>query len=88
MRKMAGPSKKESQKQKGSIMTQKNQFPKLHNAAWPGVVGKGSAGASSGGGLVSTRTNSAVAMLGVADGNALGFCSAFSSASVFFLYSA
>src|SRR4029077_19356082 len=23
-------------------MTQKNQFPKLHNAAWPGVVGKGS----------------------------------------------
>jgi sugar phosphate isomerase/epimerase len=26
-------------------MTQKNQFPKLHNAAWPGVVGKGSPGA-------------------------------------------
>src|SRR5438105_6890123 len=26
-------------------MTQKHQFPKLHNAAWPGVVGKGSAGA-------------------------------------------
>ena len=22
-----------------------NQFPKLHNAAWPGVVGKGSPGA-------------------------------------------
>src|SRR5438105_5173614 len=26
-------------------MTQKHQFPKLHNAAWPGVVGKGSPGA-------------------------------------------
>src|SRR5215471_11703156 len=26
-------------------MTVKNTFPKLHNAAWPGVVGKGSPGA-------------------------------------------
>jgi sugar phosphate isomerase/epimerase len=26
-------------------MTQQNMFPKLHNAAWPGVVGKGSPGA-------------------------------------------
>ena len=26
-------------------MASKNQFPKLHNAAWPGVVGKGSPGA-------------------------------------------
>src|SRR5205823_5230416 len=26
-------------------MTTTNTFPKLHNAAWPGVVGKGSAGA-------------------------------------------
>src|SRR5579871_5361305 len=26
-------------------MTQGNNFPKLHNAAWPGVVGKGSEGA-------------------------------------------
>src|SRR5204863_8622325 len=26
-------------------MAQGNNFPKLHNAAWPGVVGKGSAGA-------------------------------------------
>src|SRR6266480_2886404 len=25
--------------------THRNNFPKLHNAAWPGVVGKGSAGA-------------------------------------------
>ena len=24
--------------------THRNNFPKLHNAAWPGVVGKGSAG--------------------------------------------
>src|SRR5882757_1462204 len=26
-------------------MSQTNTFPKLHNAAWPGVVGKGSPGA-------------------------------------------
>src|SRR5207253_8273927 len=26
-------------------MNHPNNFPKLHNAAWPGVVGKGSAGA-------------------------------------------
>src|SRR5438270_6989412 len=26
-------------------MTHSNNYPKLHNAAWPGVVGKGSAGA-------------------------------------------
>src|SRR5437899_8576160 len=26
-------------------MAHKNNYPKLHNAAWPGVVGKGSAGA-------------------------------------------
>src|SRR5882724_11660149 len=26
-------------------MSQTNSFPKLHNAAWPGVVGKGSPGA-------------------------------------------
>ena len=25
--------------------THRNNFPKLHNAAWPGVVGKGSPGA-------------------------------------------
>src|SRR5690242_21940617 len=43
---MAGPAKTEKENQKeGSTMTQKNQFPKLHNAAWPGVVGKGSPGA-------------------------------------------
>ena len=28
-----------------TIATIKNSYPKLHNAAWPGVVGKGSAGA-------------------------------------------
>src|SRR5437868_8479945 len=27
------------------MATHTNNFPKLHNAAWPGVVGKGSAGA-------------------------------------------
>ena len=26
-------------------MTQSNNYPKLHNATWPGVVGKGSLGA-------------------------------------------
>src|SRR5438477_12143282 len=26
-------------------MSHANNYPKLHNAAWPGVVGKGSAGA-------------------------------------------
>ena len=26
------------------IATQRNNFPKLHNAAWPGVVGKGDGG--------------------------------------------
>src|SRR5271167_1785156 len=26
-----------------TIMASKNQFPKLHNAVWPGVIGKGSA---------------------------------------------
>ena len=26
-------------------MPARNNFPKLHNAAWPGVVGKGSPGA-------------------------------------------
>src|SRR6195256_1883342 len=44
---MAGLSEnqKESPYQEGNVMTAKNRFPKLHNAAWPGVVGKGSAGA-------------------------------------------
>jgi hypothetical protein len=26
-------------------MAERNNYPKLHNAAWPGVVGKGTAGA-------------------------------------------
>src|SRR5215469_15392475 len=29
----------------GSLVNHPNNYPKLHNAAWPGVVGKGSPGA-------------------------------------------
>src|ERR1700739_3486554 len=43
---MAGRAETQDKNQEeGNTMTQKNQFPKLHNAAWPGVGGKGSAGA-------------------------------------------
>src|SRR6516165_2490011 len=34
-----------SQLQEGKVMSPTNAYPKLHNAAWPGVVGKGSPGA-------------------------------------------
>src|SRR5947209_12620773 len=30
---------------RGALMTHSHNYTKLHNAAWPGVVGKGSAGA-------------------------------------------
>src|SRR5678809_815505 len=31
-----------------SMSTQQNHYPKLHNAMWPGLVGKGSPGAEPG----------------------------------------
>src|ERR1700693_3546938 len=42
---MARSPENQKESQESEVMTQKNHFPKLHNAAWPGVVGKGSAGA-------------------------------------------